>query len=118
MEERIKELRMHLGLSQEEFGKRVGVTRGVIANIELCRASVKPLLIEHICEVFGVNEDWILSGAGDMFAPMSKDEEFHQIITDIEFSGDETIKDLLRAYWNLDEKEKAVIRKLIDGLRK
>ena len=118
MEERIKELRCELGLSQEDFGKRLGVTRGVIANIELRRAAVKPLLIEHICEVFGISEDWLVTGDGEMFAPMSKDEEFHQVLTDIEFSEDEFIKDLLYTYWNLEDNEKAAIRKLISGLNK
>ena len=35
MNEQIKELRKLLGLSQEEFGKKLGVTRGAITNIEL-----------------------------------------------------------------------------------
>lgn len=116
MNERIKQLRKELGLSQEDFGKQLGVTRGAIVNAELGRASIKPLFISLICTVFNVNEDWLRTGEGDMFEPVSKDDEFHQLLTDIEFSEDDFVKDLLRAYWNLDKNEKAVIRKLINGL--
>ena len=33
--ERLKELRLNLRLSQEEMGKRLGVTRGALCKIEL-----------------------------------------------------------------------------------
>lgn len=116
MNERIKQLRKKLGMSQDEFGRILGVTRGVIANIELNRAAIKPLFIDLLCTTYNVNEDWLRSGAGDMFAPVSKEQEFHQLLTDIEYSNDDFIKNLLRAYWKLSENERAVIRKLIAEL--
>ena len=65
--DRIKALRKTLGLSQAEFGEKVGVSRSVIVNAELDRAKTKELLLRHICEVFNVNDDWLLDGRGDMF---------------------------------------------------
>ncbi len=67
MDERLKEIRKALNLTQEEFGKKLGVSRGVIVNMELHRAEIKPLFIEHLCSIFNVNEDWLYSGTGDMF---------------------------------------------------
>ncbi len=118
MNERIKEVRKALGLSQEDFGKRLGVTRGAIVNIELSRAQTKPLFIKHICEVFGINEEWLQTGNGKMFLPMSEEEQLHQIFTEIEFSDDTLIKKIVQAYWRLDDKEKAVIHKMIDSFSK
>lgn len=118
MNNRIKVLRKALKLSQDEFGRRLGVTRGAVTNIELNKTEPKPLFIRHICEVFDANEDWILTGQGEMFAQMGKDEEFDRICTEIQLSDDEFVKNLLRSYWSLDQKEKAVIRKLMDGLSK
>ncbi|MFW5669900.1 MAG: helix-turn-helix transcriptional regulator, partial [Acetivibrio ethanolgignens] len=43
--ERIKEIRKDNHLTQKEFGKRIGVTRDVIANIELGRVEAKEYLI-------------------------------------------------------------------------
>ena len=51
-----------------------------------------------------------------MFIKVSKDEEMDFILGQISGSQDETIKRFIRAYWNLEENEKAVIRKLIDSL--
>ena len=67
MPSRIKAIREHLGLSQREFGEKLGVSRDVISNLEYNRVKPKELLIKHICELYSVNEKWLLSGTGDMF---------------------------------------------------
>lgn len=116
MNERMKELRKALRLSQDEFGRKLGVTRGAITNIELNKTEPKPLFVRHICEVFDVSEDWLLTGEGEMFLPLDVDEEFDRICAEIQLSDDEFIKNFLRSYWALEENEKAVIRKLMNGL--
>lgn len=64
--ERIRDLRKnYLRLSQEAFGKRLGVSRSVINNIErnaLARPDQKLSLIKLICKEFSINEDWLLNG--------------------------------------------------------
>lgn len=67
MNERIKEVRLALGLSQDDFAKRLGFTRGVITNIELRRAEIKPRLLDLICREFNVNPYWLETGNGEMF---------------------------------------------------
>lgn len=67
MQNRIKEARKALHLSQREFGEKLGVSRDVISNIEYSRVPPKALLIKHICEVYNVNEAWLQTGEGPMF---------------------------------------------------
>lgn len=67
MNDRIKALRKELRLSQAEFGEKIGVSRSVIANIELNRVAPKELLINHICDIFNVNPEWLTDGKDDMF---------------------------------------------------
>lgn len=67
MRERIREVRKSLHYTQGDFGKKLGVGRDVIVNIELGRADPKPLFIEHLCTVFNVSEKWLSSGTGEMF---------------------------------------------------
>ena len=90
MFERVRQLRKEeLHLSQEEFGKQLGVSRSVIANIELnvlARPEQKDPLILLICKTFNVNEKWLRSGEGEMYVQRTR----NQIITD--FLGD-VIKD-------------------------
>lgn len=75
LNERIKQIRIKLGLSQDEFGRRLGVTRGAITNIELNKVDPKPLFVDLICREFGVNEIWLRTGEGEMFDPVTPDEE-------------------------------------------
>lgn len=90
MFERVRQLRKEeLHLSQEEFGKQLGVSRSVIANIELnvlARPEQKDPLILLICKTFNVNEKWLRTGEGEMYVQRTR----NQIITD--FLGD-VIKD-------------------------
>ena len=65
--ERVKALRKQLGLNQTEFGRKLGVTRSVIINIELNKVPPKEIFIEHLCDIFYVNKTWLLSGTGEMF---------------------------------------------------
>ena len=78
----IRALRNELGLSQTEFGARLGVSRDVINNIENDRVPLKPALAKLICSQFNVDPDWLETGEGDMF--LHSDE-----VTDLfEFAAD------------------------------
>lgn len=116
MNERIKKLRQELGLSQDEFGRRLGVTRGAITNIELNKVDPKPLFVDLICREFGVSEEWLRTGTGEMWAPVDADQELQDIFAEITFSGDELITRIIKSYWRLSDSEKATIHKLIDGM--
>lgn len=83
MNERIKAVRLALGISQEEFGKRLGVTRGAITNIELNKVEPKPLFVDLICREFNVNEDWLKNGAEPMFLQRSRNEELSAFFGDV-----------------------------------
>lgn len=119
--ERIKELRKELGLNQEEFGERLGVSRSVIANIEydrLKRPDQKESLYKLICKEFNVNEEWLRTGNGEMFVPLTR----NQLITDFTsnlIKEDETFKKrLVEALAKLDENEWEVLEKLAESLIK
>lgn len=66
MNERIKLVRKSLGLSQQEFGEKLGVSRDVISNIEYRNVQPKELLVKHIATLYGVNLTWLLNGEGEM----------------------------------------------------
>ncbi len=114
--ERIKELRKTLKLSQKEFGEKIGVSIGVVANIELDRAGLNPILLQHICDVFGVNRTWLETGEGEMFADLGSDAEFEQLCTEIAESDDEFLKRVMKAYWELSDDRKEAVRDFISKL--
>lgn len=100
MNERFKVLRKKLGLSQDEFASRLGLTRGAVANIELGRTEPKPLFISLVCSVYDVSEHWLRTGEGEMFLPKSLDDELAEFMgsvlrEDIRTSVKKQIIDLL-----------------------
>lgn len=75
MESRIKELRKTLKLSQTDFGKRLGVSRDVVNNIENKRVVPSEPIQKLIVSEFSVNRVWLETGEGEMFAPIDEESE-------------------------------------------
>ena len=98
IQERIKFIRKEKNLNQEEFGERLGVGKYVIANIELNRVEPKELLINHICDIYAINKEWILNGTGEVYKTTEKN-----IINDLvkEFDLDEDELSIIKSYINL-----------------
>lgn len=65
--QRIKELRLKLGLSQAKFAKAISISNGYIAGLELGNRHVNERLIKLICITFNVREDWLKTGTGSIF---------------------------------------------------
>lgn len=71
IKDRMKLLRETLGLTQCEFGKRIGVTRDAIAAYER-GVTVKEPIIRLICKEFNIDYSWLAEGANvDMSSTMS-----------------------------------------------
>lgn len=69
MNERIKQLRKHLGLNQSDFASRLGVSQSAVAAWELGTRNPMDAVIQSICREFNVSERWLRSGEGEMFLP-------------------------------------------------
>ena len=67
MNERIKKLRKQLHLTQDEFGNKLGVANSSISNIEKNRYGITDQMIKLMVKEFGVNENWLRTGEGEMF---------------------------------------------------
>ena len=71
--QRIRILRKELGLSQGDFGKRIGLKQGAVSKIEQEGSTVIDQNIRLICTTFGVSERWLREGTGDMLAQTRDD---------------------------------------------
>ena len=67
--ERIKQLRKELGMTQAKFGERVGIKQPSLAAIESGENTPSDQTVAFICREFRVNEEWLRTGAGEMFIP-------------------------------------------------
>ncbi len=75
MNERIKELRLKLNMTQEEFGKKIGVTRSAISYLESGRSKLTEKMLFLICITFDVRKEWLKNGTGSMFITLTVGEE-------------------------------------------
>jgi transcriptional regulator with XRE-family HTH domain len=67
--ERIKEVRKALGINQTDFAARLGSVQNTITGYETGRRVPSNQVIASICREFRVNEEWLRTGAGEMFVP-------------------------------------------------
>ncbi|MCL2800465.1 MAG: helix-turn-helix domain-containing protein [Treponema sp.] len=64
---RIRHIRQTLNMSQVEFAKAIYISNGYIAELECEHRRVNDRIIHLISLTFGVNENWLKTGEGDMF---------------------------------------------------
>lgn len=74
MNTRIANLRKSLSLTQDEFGKRIGLSRNFIWMVEKGERIPSDRTIQDICAEFHVNEVWLRTGAGDPFQEEPRQE--------------------------------------------
>lgn len=74
MNERIRALRKHLGLTQKEFGERIGLKQNTVALIESGKRNTSEQTVLAICYAFQTNEKWLRTGAGSMLRTEPDDE--------------------------------------------
>ena len=110
-----KKLRKALDLTQQEFADKLKVSRSNIATYEVGKNNPADAVINLICREFNVSEGWLRTGEGEMFVKQTEDDELAMVFSAVAASDDDLIKRIIRAYWKLDDKEKAAVRKLIDG---
>ena len=105
MNERLRELRKALKMTQAEFAAKLEMAQNSYSKIELGDNSLTDKNIFLICLIFGVNESWLRTGEGEMFNPVSKPK-------------DEDEKKLLKMFRRLSPEMRAfVLRKIQECLR-
>lgn len=68
MNERIRELRkIILNKTQEEFAKKINVSRSNLGNIETGIINVTDRVVTDICKTYNVSEKWLRTGEGTTF---------------------------------------------------
>ena len=76
MEEKIRALRLHLGLSMAEFGRCVGYSPTHIARLEQGQSTPKREFIDRLCEIFSVDIEYFI---GDLTLEVALTNAFTDI---------------------------------------
>jgi transcriptional regulator with XRE-family HTH domain len=111
--ERIKELRSIVGLSQREFGERIGIVKTAVSKIEKGENSPREQTILSICREFNVNYAWLKEGLGEMFSDLPN-TLFEQVAD--EYHLDELDKKIVKSYMQLTEEKRKVIKEYLHDI--
>ena len=97
--ERVRQVRKELGLSQEAFGERLGITKSAVSKIEKSENKVTESLIKLLRSEYKVDPFWLESGIGD--------DKFTAI--------PETIIDSLVDEYKLDDYDRFIIEAYVEA---
>lgn len=119
MNERIKEIRKIKGLTQSEFGAKIGVKGNTVTNYESGMRTPSDAVIFSICREFGVNEQWLLTGKGEKFVTVPRDEKIAHFIGQVlKEEGDTFKKRLINLLCALDEDDWEALEKIARKMEK
>lgn len=99
---RLKQLRENANLTQEEVGKKIGVSKATVNRYETGEIDIKRTIAIKLSEVFNVSPSYIMEWDNNMQVPVHNPEQ-----NTLHNNSDKTILDL---YNQLDTEDKAEIR--------
>lgn len=125
IESRVRAVRKSNKLSQVEFAESLGVTVGVISNIELGRITqwdTKTPLLNLICDKYGCRREWLIDGEGEMMQDLSREQEIIRAVSEM-FTGDDSFKqDIISMLVKLPDEHwgllKDIAQRLLDEQKK
>lgn len=96
--ERIKIIRKKLNMTAESFGKKIGVTRAAISNIENGNRSVTDQMRKSICREFNVDYIWLTTGEGEPFFESDESLEGNELLNDLLQDESEFVKSVFKMF--------------------
>ena len=73
--DRICKLRKTLDITQADFAAAINISRSNLSNIEGNRFNITDRFLADVCRVYNVNQEWLMTGTGEMFRDTSRQEK-------------------------------------------
>ena len=110
--ERIKQIRKENKLTQVDFATKLKISGQSISKIEKGENNPSDQTITLICREFGIREEWLRDGKGDMREPEPAHDALDAVLD--EYGLPREFRGLFLAYRNLrSEDERAAVRQFI-----
>lgn len=116
MNERIKEIRIKLGITQQEMADKLGLKRNTIATYEMGKANPSERTISDICREFGINELWLRTGEGgpdNMFTKVSEDDAYSLALGKLSIEENQFVRNAVKYLANADPEKLKVIEEFM-----
>ena len=83
MQSRLKKIRADFKLTQVKFAESLTLSQNYIAQVEIGKKDLGDRAIRDICRIYGVNELWLRTGEGNMYAEQSRQQEMSRLVRDL-----------------------------------
>ena len=112
IKDRFKELRTYLGLTQQEFAERIGIKQSTYSKYEIGRNAPIDSVFTLICREFGVSEEWLREGSGEMLRQETEEgQRLKALLDDALKSRDEKFRiALLESILRLDTQQLRAVK--------
>lgn len=119
---RVRKLRKFYKLSTAKFAESLGVTHGVISNIELERITqwdTKMPLLNLMCEKYNCRREWLINGTGEMLKQESQADEMCRLVKKLYSSKAPSLKkDIITAVLQTPDKNFDVLEDMMQQILK
>jgi len=117
--ERIKQLRKYLRITQAAFGAQLGIKANTVTNYETGLRMPSEAIITSICREFNVNEAWLRHGEPPMIIQQSRGEEIAAMVSKVMFDQDDSFKGrFIAALAKFGDKEWTALETVVEALKK
>lgn len=112
MNTRIAAVRKSLNLTQEQFGKKIGISKNYVNLIENGKKNPGDRLITDMCREFNINKSWLKYGTGPQYI---ETDTLTKYMATVAVSNDDFIEDILAVYLELDPQSRKALRIAADN---
>lgn len=115
MKNRLKTARLAKKLRQKDVAEKLGMKTASYSNWESGFANIPKAKIPLVCQILGINEDWLRDGEGDMLnASRQEPPSPYEIAR--ELGCGESAAQLFARYCELPKKQKEAFEELVNSL--
>lgn len=118
LKDRIKKIRKHFKLTQEDFAKKLGTVQNTITGYETGRRNPSGSAAALICKEFGVNEVWLRTGEGgddNMFTKINQEDRYSISLGRLTVSENKFIQNAIITLEKTDPEKLKVIEEFMKG---
>lgn len=126
--ERLKEIRKSLDLTQREFSDALDIKQGSYSDVERGKAGISAVLLKNLIRRFRINPLWLCEGEGEMFIDTqegtslntSKSTTFHRVKHAYKETEKEPSLELLEQVKHLEQQQENLenLKSIIDFLKR
>lgn len=119
MNDRIQAIIVATGLRKTDFAQKLNVSQAYVS--QLCSGTKNPSdrTVSDICREFNVNENWLRTGEGEMFVPISRSQEIADFVGIVLKGEEDTFKRrFVSMLARLEESDWEVLEKMVEDMKK